>query len=120
MPRMTTKYRAALKIAKAISIPNALEDQSALYQKLNEHNYFWNSKLKTWGKKPALAPTDLVRIRVWAAAEHVEQAADDAMNALSHHHYKLLERSSPYPCRPPKQLESRIYLTFLPEKNDAA
>ncbi len=29
----------------------------------------------------------------------------------------LAEQSAPYPCRPPKQLESRVYLRLFPEKH---
>ncbi|MCF2149792.1 hypothetical protein IQ276_025870 [Desmonostoc muscorum LEGE 12446] len=31
---------------------------------------------------------------------------------------KLLEKSNPYPYRPPNQLESRIYLTFEDLENE--
>lgn len=113
---MTAKYRGAIQLASAKLPPATFADwdnQSALYQKLGEHNYFWNSKVKAWEKgKTAAEPTGLVRIRVWAAAENVEQVAFDVQKELSHRNYQCLERSGPYPCRPPKQLESRIYLTM--------
>jgi hypothetical protein len=116
MPRMTAKYRTALKLAEAIlDHPFDPNDQKVLYRRLGEHNYFFDSKSKVWEKgEPANPPTDLVRVRVWAKAEHIEQVADKLVSELSDGDYRLIERSEPYPCRPPKQLESRVYLTFLP------
>jgi hypothetical protein len=115
MPRMTAKYRTALKLAEAIlTHPFEHNDQKVLYRRLGEHNYFFDSKSKVWEKgEPANPPTELVRVRVWAKAEQIEQVADKLVSDLSHD-YRLVERSEPYPCRPPKQLESRIYLSFLP------
>lgn len=114
MPKMTTKLLDALKIAKAIPIPDILEDVSLIYQKLGEHNYFWNIEQKVWEKgKPAFTSIDLVRIRVWVEnAKHAKQVVDDVINALSHRNYKLVEHNL-YSCG------TYLNLIFLPEKNDA-
>jgi hypothetical protein len=51
-------------------------------------------------------------VRVWADKNKVENAADLFIENVESMGLKLLERSNSYPCRPPNQLESRIYLTF--------
>jgi hypothetical protein len=55
----------------------------------------------------------MIRIRVWAATEKVADAADAVAEAMPQYGLRLIERSEPYICRPPKQAESRIYLTFV-------
>ena len=119
MPRMTQKYKAALAAAKTLATCQ-VNDSYALYQTLNAHNWYWNSKRGVWEMgESAQKATDLVRVRVWAASEFVEQAADEVAHELQKQDYQLLERSFPYVCRPPKQLESRIYLSFLTKKENA-
>jgi len=111
---MTQKYQGALAVARTVATIH-LNDSKALYRSLNAHNWYWNSKVGVWERgSRAQKPTDLVRVRVWAATEVVEQAADDVAFSLLNSDYQLVERSEPYVCRPPKQLESRIYLRFLP------
>lgn len=60
---------------------------------------------------PADPPSNLIRVRLWADASHVEQLADTVTQMLETSGYRVLERSN-YPCRPPKQLEARVYLTI--------
>jgi predicted CoA-binding protein len=116
MPKMTKKYKAALAAAKNIATV-AVNDSQVLYQQLNAQNWYWNSKWGIWEMgEPAQKPSDLVRIRVWAATEKVEQAAEEVTHLLQKQDYELLECSTPYVCRPPRQLESRIYLSFLPRR----
>lgn len=120
MPRMTQKYRAALELAKTIlSSPLQPNDSQSLYHDLNQKNWFWNSKTGVWEQgEPAQKPTELVYVRVWADTEKVEQAASDVAGEMQRRDYRLVDRSETYPCRPPKQLESRIYLKFLFEKKE--
>ncbi len=123
MARMTKKYKGALAVA-SVKLKKFLmlgkntcrfTDNKALYRALNAHNWYWNSKMEAWELgESAQKPTDLIRVRVWAATEVVRQAADDVAYELLNRNYELVERSEPYECRPPKQLESRIYLAFLP------
>ncbi|MFG6097349.1 hypothetical protein SPB21_18940 [Leptothoe sp. ISB3NOV94-8A] len=112
MPRRTQKYLKALETAQGLNISQT-EDQSTLYVALNEKNFFWDSGDQRWvpGMEPNPA-SDLIRIRVWAAAETVKDAAQLIVRRLTRDGLELIEQSDPYPCRPPKQLESRIYLTF--------
>ena len=52
-------------------------------------------------------------IRVWADASQVEAQADEVIKGLRGK-FRLIGRNGPYPCRPPQQRESRVYLEFLP------
>lgn len=119
MPKMTAKYAGALAVAsKAFRHTDPLpsDNQEELYQALQKKGYFWDSSAKEWeyhAPEAAQEPTPLVHIRVWADAEVVEAAADEVVEQLRQ--FRLVERSRPYPCRPPKQFESRVYLKFLPE-----
>jgi hypothetical protein len=114
---MTKKYSAAIRTAHNHRLPaDETRHQVELYGLLQDHGYFWDSVAGEWVHLPpeeALDPTPLVMIRVWAAADAVELAADEVVERLRVN-FNLVERSGPYPCRPPKQFESRIYLKFLP------
>lgn len=117
MPKMTAKYSSALTVARQEKISTA-GIQEDLYQSLQEIGYFWNSDRKEWEHhaiEEADDPTPFVLVRVWADAEIVEDVADDVTKGLKRL-YNLVERSQPYPCRPPKQLESRVYLRFVPRE----
>lgn len=103
-----------MRIASTLEIHDH-DDQETLYRALNTQGYYWDSKREMWERnhEPPDPPTDLVRIRVWAETSKVKQMADliiDEMEASRK--CEFIERSEPYQCRPPKQLESRIYLTF--------
>lgn len=103
MPKQTRKYRTACELADRLNVSDR-SNQETLYRLLNEQNYYWDSGTQTWQflQKDAKPPTELIHVRVWAETSRVEGAA-----------YQVrMEASSPYPCRPPKKLESRIYLTF--------
>lgn len=117
MPRMTAKYKGARDTAfyRNISIDG---DQETLYERLQAAGFFWNSDSKKWEEfdiADADEPTKLIMVRVWTDAEIVEEAADDIV-AKTKKLFELVERSKPYPCRPPKQREARIYLKFLPRR----
>jgi hypothetical protein len=118
MPKMTAKYSNALEAARQAGIkarPGI--DQEELYSLLSESNHMWDSDQKQWialMEEPAEKPTELVMVRVWADMEIVEEAADDIEATYQKRGYALLERSEPYRCRPPKQLEARVYLKFTP------
>jgi hypothetical protein len=116
MPKQTMKYSSACQKASELSIP-LTDQQEQLYQSLAASGYYWNAKEKSWEylDQEADAPTELIRVRVWADARFVEQAADDFVAAISGKGMRLLERSEVYNCRPPKQLEARVYLSFMKE-----
>ena len=116
-PRMTAKYKTARDTAYFRNIPPE-GSQEELYERLQAAGFFWNSDSKVWEEfdiEDADDPTRLVMIRVWADAEIVEEAADDLVSKTKKF-FELIERSKPYPCRPPKQREARVYLKFLPKR----
>lgn len=119
MPRRTRKYTAAERTARSLGLQvDPTEDDAAeLYRQLEDQNYRWNSKTgswEDWGSMPADEPSPLIRIRCWAPAEAVEMIADGVVESMLAAGLRLLDRSKAYPCRPPQQLESRIYLIFEP------
>ena len=117
MPRMTAKYSSAIALARQLELTLAQRaDQEAVYRVLGQEGFAWNSRAERWEHVADTAdePTRLLRIRVWTDGEIVPEAADTIVHALGQQGYELLERSEPLPCRPPKQLEGRIYLTFHP------
>ncbi len=120
-PRMTAKYRGALYIANREGIL-AGDTQPELYEILQKAGFFWNSQAKEWEEfDPADAdpPTKLIRIRVWADIDVVEDYADDLVSLIDNKkHFQLVERSKVCPCRPPKQLEGRVYLSFMPKSKE--
>lgn len=114
MPRMTAKYSAALAALRKLRKPTT-GDQEAAYKRLMDAGYMWDSKTQVWlnlGNEPADKPTQMIRVRVWTDASKVDDAANVVVAAMQDR-FHLVERSDPYPCRPPKQAESRVYLSFL-------
>ncbi len=114
--KLTRKCATACNIAVEQGINYALLTQDQIYAELQKRGYFWDPKSSRWdhySAEAASAPTDLIRMRVWAAAGEVEKIADLVVVQMNDFgRLKLVEQSEPYPCRPPKQLESRVYLTF--------
>lgn len=121
MAKKTAKYvgaavTAVSKVGLSANHIRQMENQEELYSTINKAGYHWNSKIKEWEYhelEDANEPTPLIMIRVWADAEIVEEVADDVVKGVKRI-FQLVERSTPYPCRPPKQLESRVYLKFMP------
>lgn len=96
------------------------ENQEQLYQELNRLGWYWQVKKKDWERDdtPANEVTEIVKIRVWAATDKVSLVADLLIEQFESIDFKLLEKSPLYQCRPPQQLESRVYLSFIYEDND--
>lgn len=121
MPKMTAKYSSALTVARREGVGanvTGATPQETLYTRLQERGYFWNSDRKEWERheiSEANPPMEGISIRVWAATEHANKAAQAVAFALGRvYGWRLVETSEPYQCRPPKQLESRVYLKFMP------
>ena len=106
--KRTKKFVAAEETALKIGI----NVDSDIYKNLEAANYFWDSESGKWsqGEEPD-PPSRLLKIRVWADTEKIQQDCEEIFEALDPW-FILEEQSEPYTCRPPKQLESRIYLTF--------
>jgi len=116
MPKKTVKYSSALDKCWELNLP-VRGDQTAVYQRLMDAGYLWDSKIQVWlqlDAEPADAPSSVIRIRVWAEQGKAMGVAESVIHGLGKQ-YKLIEQSGTYPCRPPKQKEERIYLSFLKE-----
>lgn len=113
MPKQTRKYRTAVELADSLNITER-DNQERLYRLLNEASYYWDSASQAWQQlsQDADPPTDLIKVRVWAETSKVAGAAYQLRVVMEETGYQFLEQSEPYSCRPPKQLESRIYMTF--------
>lgn len=122
MPRMTRKYVAAIETAHSAGLAQPggwAENQAQVYQALNEAGYHWDSDAGEWQKwadQPADPPTEFIMIRCWASAEVIPELVEEVVHSLHSAGLRLMEQSPAYPCRPPKQQESRVYLKFLPER----
>lgn len=114
--KQTKKYVGACETA---TLPHNTQEE--LYAELNRLGFFWNPKTQKWERNDQLAdpPSKVVRIRVWAASHRVKQAAAALIESIEQYGLTFLEQSEPYVCRPPKQNDSRIYLTFIDENDNA-
>lgn len=113
MPKWTVKYREAFDLAEQLQIAER-DNQDSLYRLLREAGYYWDSGSQTWQQlsQDADPPSDLIKVRVSGESSQIQRIANHLRDGMLVHGYVFLEESEPYPCRPPKQLESRIYLTF--------
>ncbi|BDA76618.1 hypothetical protein CAL7716_107840 (plasmid) [Calothrix sp. PCC 7716] len=107
--KQTQKYSQATQI---LTYPHTNQEQ--LYQELNRLGWYWNAKKKKWERDdtPAQEASKLIKIRIMASVQKVEQAAEIFIENAEDAGLKLLEKSELYPCRPPNQNDARIYLTF--------
>lgn len=114
---MTAKYAAAWKL---FGSPEPKPDAERMYEHLRSVSRYWNSETKEWEyHDPAEAkpPMEGIAVRVWAATEHASKAAQALAHAVGVvYGWRLVETSEPYQCHPPKQLESRVYLKFMPKE----
>jgi hypothetical protein len=115
--RQTKKYVAAVETSKKSGLRD-WATQEGLYELLKCNGYMWDSKTGEWLYLPEMAadaPSPLIKMRVWADMDVVKMVADTIASAMPHLGGELVDRSEGYPCRPPKQLEGRVYLTFKPK-----
>lgn len=107
--KKTEKLRKAVHCYYQLKSQEKYSTQDELYSLLNSHNYYWDSKNKLWELgEIADPPSELIKIRVMTASSRVKSI----VNNLSIEGLVLVESSDPFPCRPPHQNDSRIYLTF--------
>lgn len=115
MPKMTAKYSSALAVARKLKLSTS-GNQEMTYHRLMDAGYFWNGKTQEWeclANEPAEVASPLLRVRVWASLETVQEQAKSIGGLMTTMGYQLVEMSPAYVCRPPKQNEGRVYLTFL-------
>ena len=107
--KQTQKYSGACNI---LTYPHS--NQHELYQELNRLGWWWDAKKKKWERDdtPAREATNLIRVRVMASSKKISEVAQHFVEASNDMGLRLVEQSEPYPCRPPNQNESRVYLSF--------
>lgn len=110
--KQTKKYSKACEI---LTINHTTQEQ--LYQELNRLGWFWDSKKQQWIRDDRIAEpaSNLIKIRLWANKDKVEQLSEILQEALAPYGIKVLEKSEPYLCRPPQQNDARIYITLQGE-----
>jgi len=115
MAKMTVKYSAAVRLALSLKVSPS-NDQGVMYGDLEGRGYQWDSKKGEWIRLldvPANKPSGSVNIRLWADLNDVDGLADDLEQAMRRCDLRLLKRSQVYVCRPPQQLEGRVYMLFV-------
>jgi hypothetical protein len=107
--KKTQKYSQACAI---LTYPHSTQEQ--LYSELNRLGWYWIADQKKWERdeREANPTTNLIKIRVWAASDKVNNVAQHFVEAATDMGLRLVDQSQSYPCRPPNQNEARIYLTF--------
>ncbi len=112
--KQTQKYKQATQI---LTFPHSTQDE--LYNELNRLGWYWNASKKKWERDdtPAREASKIIKIRVLAPNDKVSEVAQHLIEAFGDIELTLLKQSVPYPCRPPSQNESRIYLSFQ-ERNE--
>lgn len=112
--KFKTAYEKAIEL-KLFKRGNAIENQEWLYRKLNDLGVFWDSKQGKWvtfALEPTNAPTPLIRVRVWGSTGEALDTAVKLVKGAFGNGFECVNHSLPYVCRPPQQLESRVYLEF--------
>ena len=54
----------------------------------------------------------IIKVRLIADKNNINSIAEKTINTMAVAGFKFIEKSKKYPCRPPNENESRIYLTF--------
>lgn len=110
--KQTEKLRKAEQIYSQLGLKEKYSNQEQLYNLLIANNHFWNSQEKRWfNGGEAEPPSKLIKIRVTTAEYKIELVVEALIKVLEQSNLRLVEQSLPYPCRPPKQNDSRVYLT---------
>ena len=111
MIKRTRKYLKALESAPDFSHQTSDE----LYEYLIAQGYYWDANCGLWiqaADQNNDPPSTQIKVRLWADKSQVEGIAEKAIEALTDQGFRFIEKSIPYPCRPPKANDARVYLTF--------
>lgn len=109
--KRTKKYVAGEAVALKAGL--TFQNQTDLYEQLEKSAYMWDSIAGEWLHLPSMEaddPSPLIKVRVWSDIKNIDAEVDSIVYRLSG--YVLIKRSKVVPCRPPKQREGRVYLTF--------
>lgn len=55
----------------------------------------------------------VVRLRLMGCDERLEALADELVGVVEAAGYECIEQTRPYPCRPPDEGISKLFLTFV-------
>jgi len=109
--KRTKKYIAGEAVALKADL--TFQNQTDLYDQLVQLGYMWDSKTGEWLHLPSMEadePSKLIKVRVWADTKNLDYEVNYIVDRLQG--YELVKRSKVCPCKPPKQREGRVYLTF--------
>ncbi len=56
---------------------------------------------------------DIIKLRIWGKSYHIEEDTKAIVELLEDNNYLVVEASKPTQCRPPRDDESRTYLTII-------
>jgi hypothetical protein len=112
------KYGLTRILQNAQTTLNAQESADFIYKILLDNNFCWNSQLGTWDKvEPPAPPKTMIEIRIrtgsdWLINSDLLSRIERAMDAIR---LKQINKSKPYPQRPPNHADSAIYYQFIDE-----
>ena len=90
--KRTKKYTGATEI---LTFPHSSQDE--LYTELNRLGWYWSSKKSQWERDDRQAiDNNLVKIRVWAKKEIVEELAQHFIESGVDRGLKFIEKSEKY------------------------
>jgi hypothetical protein len=112
--KQTRKFASAEKLYNKLSLTQKYRSQDALYEILGEQGYYWERKAQRWQDGgESHPPSTVISISVSTGYDRLSEVAEILTEALEGYDLELIEQSRAYPCRPPKQNDSKMYLTFL-------
>lgn len=107
--RKTQKYLAGLKTLEKCGLPQTGYTNDELYQTLEDENFYWDGKAKTWVEKkikPSIFdnPNDgFARIRIMAHPDNLDEIEKKIRSVFG-----VIEGSKPYPNR--EDVGQRVYV----------
>lgn len=113
MIRRTIKYIRASEQSEAQNFEHETCDQ--LYEHLQGLGYYWDNNCQSWIYSPAEEndpPSTTIKIRLWFDKHQVNDVSNKLIELMESDGYRLIEKSTLYPCRPPQANDARIYLRF--------
>lgn len=111
MIKRTRKYLKALEVSADFS--HGTSDE--LYQHMIAQGYYWDENCGLWiqgADQKNDPPSTQIKVRLWADKNQVENISNKVIEAVTDQGFRFIEKSIPYPCRPPKANDARVYLTF--------
>lgn len=113
MPKWTRKYREAFDLADQLLIAER-DNQDSLYRLLNEAGFYWDFNAGAWYRKSNLQSRGSYLVKTYFKREPTGgyEVFLYLRRHLERQGYLIAEDSLVYIYQPPKQLISRVYITF--------